>query len=136
MSRRNRSENKFVTPSLRGVGGPRPGSETVRRCAMATHEVCPFLARSAGVRRGHDHVDILRSSTDALGEQLGGLGVSQPNTDQEGVMADVLADVLHANNRYAASFGERGKLPLPQAWQFAILTCAWTHALTPRNTRV
>ena len=38
-------------------------------------------------------------------------------------MADVLADVMDANNRYAASLGERGKLPLPPARQFAILTC-------------
>ena len=38
-------------------------------------------------------------------------------------MADVLAEVLDANGRYAAAFGERGKLPLPPARHFAILTC-------------
>ena len=38
-------------------------------------------------------------------------------------MADVLAEVLDANNRYAADFGEKGKLPLPPARHFAILTC-------------
>ena len=29
-------------------------------------------------------------------------------------MADVLAEVLDANDRYAAAFGEKGKLPLPR----------------------
>jgi carbonic anhydrase len=38
-------------------------------------------------------------------------------------MADLLADVLDANARYAAAFGEKGKLPLPPARHFAILTC-------------
>ncbi|MGD0107669.1 MAG: carbonic anhydrase [Rhodopila sp.] len=38
-------------------------------------------------------------------------------------MADVLAEVLDANARYAAAFGEKGKLPLPPARRFAILTC-------------
>src|ERR1700679_839515 len=38
-------------------------------------------------------------------------------------MADVLSEVLDANNRYADSFGERGKLTLPPARHFAILTC-------------
>ncbi len=38
-------------------------------------------------------------------------------------MADVLAEVLDANDRYAAAFGEKGKLPLPPARHFAILTC-------------
>lgn len=35
----------------------------------------------------------------------------------------VLADVLHANSSYAASFGDRANLALPPARRFAILTC-------------
>ena len=35
----------------------------------------------------------------------------------------VLNEVLDANNQYVASFGEKGKLALPPARQFAILTC-------------
>jgi carbonic anhydrase len=35
----------------------------------------------------------------------------------------VLNEVLDANNKYVASFGEKGKLALPPARQFAILTC-------------
>src|SRR6195952_4609851 len=35
----------------------------------------------------------------------------------------VLEEVLAANARYAESFGDKGKLPLPPARQFAILTC-------------
>ena len=101
-------------PSLRGVGGPPWLGDRAPLYRRET-EVCPLLAGLAGARRGHDHVDILRSSTDAVGEQLGGLGVSQPNTEQEVVMADVLADAMDANNRYAASLSERGKLPLPPA---------------------
>jgi len=38
-------------------------------------------------------------------------------------MSKVLNEVLTANEKYAASFGEKGKLPLPPARQFAILTC-------------
>ena len=38
-------------------------------------------------------------------------------------MANVLAEVLDANARYAAVFGEKGDLPLPPARHFAILTC-------------
>jgi carbonic anhydrase len=38
-------------------------------------------------------------------------------------MADVLAEVLDANNRYVGNFGAKGKLPLPPARHFAILTC-------------
>src|SRR5678809_919418 len=32
-------------------------------------------------------------------------------------------EVLKANENYALEFGEKGKLPLPPARQFAILTC-------------
>ena len=38
-------------------------------------------------------------------------------------MSKVLEEVLAANNAYAADFGERGKLALPPARRFAILTC-------------
>jgi carbonic anhydrase len=35
----------------------------------------------------------------------------------------VLQELLHANDEYAAGFGDRGALPLPPARRFAILTC-------------
>src|ERR1700712_3825966 len=35
----------------------------------------------------------------------------------------VLEEVLAANDRYAASFGDKGELALPPARRFAILTC-------------
>jgi carbonic anhydrase len=38
-------------------------------------------------------------------------------------MSNVLEEVLAANARYAESFGAKGKLPLPPARKFAILTC-------------
>lgn len=38
-------------------------------------------------------------------------------------MSKILDEVLKANERYAADFGDRGKLPLPPARRFAILTC-------------
>ena len=38
-------------------------------------------------------------------------------------MSSVLDEVLEANRRYRASFGEKGKLALPPARRFAILTC-------------
>ena len=38
-------------------------------------------------------------------------------------MSKVLEEVLAANARYAQSFGDKGKLPLPPARKFAILTC-------------
>jgi carbonic anhydrase len=38
-------------------------------------------------------------------------------------MSTVLKEVLGANEKYAASFGDKGKLPLPPARRFAILTC-------------
>jgi carbonic anhydrase len=46
--------------------------------------------------------------------------MARHEVEQEIVMADVLAEVLDANNRYAASFGEKGELP--PARHFAILT--------------
>jgi len=38
-------------------------------------------------------------------------------------MSKVLDEVLAANAQYAASFGDKGKLALPPARHFAILTC-------------
>src|SRR5882757_4177260 len=38
-------------------------------------------------------------------------------------MSKVLTEVLAANARYAATFGDKGKLTLPPARKFAILTC-------------
>jgi carbonic anhydrase len=35
----------------------------------------------------------------------------------------ILSEVLDANSQYASSFGEKGKLALPPARRFAILTC-------------
>src|SRR2546423_4327077 len=38
-------------------------------------------------------------------------------------MSKVLDEVLAANERYVAEFGEKGNLPMPPARRFAILTC-------------
>lgn len=38
-------------------------------------------------------------------------------------MSKILDEVLAANTRYAADFGDKGKLALPPARRFAILTC-------------
>ncbi len=38
-------------------------------------------------------------------------------------MSKILEEVLAANAVYAENFGDKGKLPLPPARQFAILTC-------------
>jgi len=38
-------------------------------------------------------------------------------------MSKVLTEVLKANQQYAAGFGEKGKLAMPPARQFAVLTC-------------
>jgi carbonic anhydrase len=38
-------------------------------------------------------------------------------------MSKILSEVLAANQHYAAEFGERGKLAMPPARRFAILTC-------------
>jgi carbonic anhydrase len=38
-------------------------------------------------------------------------------------MSEILAEVLQANGEYAAGFGDKGKLALPPARRFAILTC-------------
>jgi carbonic anhydrase len=38
-------------------------------------------------------------------------------------MSKIVDEVLAANEKYAAAFGDKGKLPLPPARHFAILTC-------------
>ena len=38
-------------------------------------------------------------------------------------MSKILDEVLAANAKYAANFGDKGNLPLPPGRQFAILTC-------------
>src|ERR1700729_2618506 len=38
-------------------------------------------------------------------------------------MSKILSEVLASNRAYATSFGEKGKLALPPARRFAILTC-------------
>src|SRR6202007_1898615 len=38
-------------------------------------------------------------------------------------MSNVLEEVLAANQRYAAAFGDKAKLAMPPRRQFAILTC-------------
>lgn len=38
-------------------------------------------------------------------------------------MSQVLDEVLAANAAYAASFGDKGKLPMPPGRHFAVLTC-------------
>jgi carbonic anhydrase len=38
-------------------------------------------------------------------------------------MSKILEEVLAANNTYAATFGDKGKLPMPPGRRFAILTC-------------
>jgi carbonic anhydrase len=43
--------------------------------------------------------------------------------DAQEARMSVREEVLEANERYAASFGNRGELALPPARQFAILTC-------------
>jgi carbonic anhydrase len=38
-------------------------------------------------------------------------------------MSQILNEVLEANRRYAATFGDKGKLAMPPARRFAVLTC-------------
>jgi carbonic anhydrase len=38
-------------------------------------------------------------------------------------MSEILKEVLSANSSYSQAFGEKGKLALPPARRFAILTC-------------
>src|SRR5207249_9606129 len=43
--------------------------------------------------------------------------------DQGAVMSKILQEVLAANQKYAANFGDRAKLAMPPARHFAVLTC-------------
>src|SRR6185436_2827585 len=38
-------------------------------------------------------------------------------------MSKIRDEILHANRRYVSTFGEKGKLALPPARGFAVLTC-------------
>jgi len=38
-------------------------------------------------------------------------------------MSKILKEVIASNVEYAASFGDKGKLPMPPGRKFAILTC-------------
>ena len=38
-------------------------------------------------------------------------------------MSQILSEIIAANTRYSASFGDKGKLALPPARRFAVLTC-------------
>lgn len=38
-------------------------------------------------------------------------------------MSKIVEEVLHANNKYAETFGDKSNLPMPPGRQFAILTC-------------
>jgi len=40
-------------------------------------------------------------------------------------VSQILTEVLESNRKYAANFGEKGKLALPPARSFAILTCMY-----------
>src|SRR5450755_776151 len=42
---------------------------------------------------------------------------------KENPMSQILTEVLDSNRKYASNFGEKGKLALPPARRFAILTC-------------
>jgi carbonic anhydrase len=42
---------------------------------------------------------------------------------KERTMSKILSEVLDANAKYAANFGEKAKLALPPARRFAVLTC-------------
>jgi carbonic anhydrase len=42
---------------------------------------------------------------------------------REKAMSKILSEVLNANAKYAASFGEKDKLAVPPARRFAVLTC-------------
>src|SRR6185369_15442949 len=48
---------------------------------------------------------------------------SVPRNRRSLTMSAVLDQVLAANDRYATAFGEKGKLTLPPARRFAVLTC-------------
>jgi carbonic anhydrase len=43
--------------------------------------------------------------------------------NEENSMSTIVNEVLSANQTYASSFGDKGKLPMPPGRHFAILTC-------------
>ena len=47
----------------------------------------------------------------------------QSVSEKEHTMSKILSEVLEANSKYAATFGEKSKLAMPPARHFAILTC-------------
>jgi carbonic anhydrase len=47
-------------------------------------------------------------------------------------MSKIVDEVLDANQKYVATFGDKGKLPLPPARHFAILTCMDARLLPSR----
>jgi carbonic anhydrase len=49
--------------------------------------------------------------------------LSVPEKQRTNQMSQVVGEVLEANGAYAAAFGDKGKLALPPARRFAILTC-------------
>jgi carbonic anhydrase len=48
---------------------------------------------------------------------------SEPHPNKEKTMSKILTEVLEANAKYSTNFGEKGKLAMPPARRFAILTC-------------
>jgi len=48
-------------------------------------------------------------------------------------MSDILQEVLTANQRYAADFGDKAKLAMPPARHFAILTCMDARRILPSS---
>src|SRR5439155_3565892 len=61
--------------------------------------------------------------TTATPEPRGSAVVLLSHPKRRQTMSNVLREVLTANQKYAASFGDKGKLAMPPARRFAILTC-------------
>jgi len=61
----------------------------------------------------------LRAAIDPSSET----SISSIDDFKERHMSKILSEVLQANANYSANFGEKGKLALPPARRFAILTC-------------
>ena len=47
----------------------------------------------------------------------------QSVSNKEPIMSKILSEVLDANAKYAAGFGDKSKLAMPPARRFAVLTC-------------
>jgi carbonic anhydrase len=54
---------------------------------------------------------------------VGGLFGFHGRNQRRAAMSQIHTEVLQANEQYASSFGDKGKLGLPPARRFAILTC-------------